>query len=94
MNLFLAMGIPTTADDSGYFLWFANNWRFCIVPALVVTAFLIFWVARAIRSLSARTPGPPEPPVADSQILENHEQSDPPSISSELRIWLPTAFNS
>jgi hypothetical protein len=89
MNHFLAMGIPTTADDSGYFLWFANNWRFCVVPALIVTALLTAWVTRAVRSWSTRTPGPPDPPVADSQILENQKQPDPPPGSDEFKIWRP-----
>jgi hypothetical protein len=82
----LAMGVPTTSDDTGYFLWFAHHWTMCVVPAFAMGALLIFWVARAIRTWTARPPSSSDPPGTQTQALELHEQSNQPGGSSQTDI--------
>jgi hypothetical protein len=83
MSILLAMGIPTTTDDSGYFLWFAHNWTMCVVPALTFGALLSYWVTRKIRTRAARTPGSSDPPGTQSQAAELHDRPNPPPGSNQ-----------
>lgn len=78
MNVLLAMGIPTTADDRGYFQWLSQNWTIWVVPALVFGTLLIAWVVRKIHAWSAGTPGSNQPP-AESQTMDLAEPPSPPS---------------
>jgi hypothetical protein len=74
----LAMGIPTTADDSGYFLWFSHHWTDCIVVALAFGTLLIVWVARKIRTWTTPKPGSSGPPGAQSRTMELPDRPSPP----------------
>jgi hypothetical protein len=73
----LAMGIQTTADDSGYFLWFSHHLTDCIVFALAFGTLLIVWVARKIRTWTTPKAGSSGPPGAQSQAMELHDQPSP-----------------
>ncbi len=78
MNFLLAMGIPNTTDDRGYFLWAAQNWPVFVIPALAFAALLVGWLIRTIRNWSTPTPGPSNPPSAQSETLEQPDRPDPP----------------
>src|SRR5262245_34596970 len=62
MNLLLAMGIPTTPDDRGYFLWLSQHWMVFVLLTLALLALLTAWFIRTVHAWLARMSGPSGPP--------------------------------
>ncbi len=70
MNAFFAMGIPTTTDDRGYYLWAAQNLIFLVLPTIVFLTFLVAWVVQQIRACKTGAPGGSPPPTSLSETSE------------------------
>ena len=49
MHAFLAMGVPTTDDSSGYFRLLPHMWPVFVVPVICLYLVLAAWVARKLR---------------------------------------------
>src|SRR5438132_12022718 len=67
MSALLAMGVPTTTDTRGYFVWLAHNWPVFVPAALAFCAVLVGLVVHIVKSWSRATPdssGPDAPPQA------------------------------
>ena len=85
MDVFFAMGTPTTEDSSGYFLRLPHLWSVYVVPFVCFYAILAVWVVRKIRSAAGTRCG-----SAGSAILPapdvDHSASDVAGPESEEQI--------
>jgi hypothetical protein len=100
MNILLAMGVPTTNDRRGYFLWLAHNWQF-LMPAAMALLVIVFafvaWVVRVIRSgRGGATPGAstqadPQSRVSDLSRGIDPSQGPDPDSQGPWRIELAGA---
>jgi hypothetical protein len=59
MIAFLAMGVSTTADSSGYFLRLPDLWSIFVVPLVCIYLVLAIWVFRKVRSALSVPPSSP-----------------------------------
>ncbi len=89
MNVLLAMNVPTTSDDHGYFLWLAQNWTIFILPTFILATLLVGWAVGKIRAWTTGTPGSSEPPAAQFQSMELPEQPSPPSGPQQIEFDWP-----
>lgn len=64
MNAFLAMGISTTQDSSGYFRLLPHMWPVLVVPFVCFYAILSAWVVRKIRASRSASDVQADHPVA------------------------------
>lgn len=73
MDAFFGMGVPTTTDDSGYWLRLPHLWSVFVIPIVCFYAFLTVWVVKKVQGALAGEPG----------SAETELPSSPPSSSSQ-----------
>src|SRR5437667_9370336 len=81
MDVFFAMGTPTTEDSSGYFLRLPHLWSVYVVPFVCFYAILGVWVVRKIRSTAGTRCG-----SAAAANLASDDIDHAASDDRELRI--------
>lgn len=68
MNQFLAMGISTTQDSSGYFRLLPHMWPVLVVPVICFYVILGAWIVRKIRGIQSRSPSDQKPLTGQADL--------------------------
>ena len=71
MNILLAMGLPSTTDGRGYFLWLAHNWQF-LMPLALATVVVVFAFVAVVVRMIRRGRGGVGPGAQDQPDTQSH----------------------